>query len=625
MASPNIEIKADKITLGPIPVRRFNTLLETHLSGSVKNVIEWSHRSHFLIFKQYYIDFHPFFALEFYQVFKILGEHHAYFKLLANLLETKTWIASVIVGKEPLHINWSILDKQKIVLESFQKEFINRYATYVPKYNLKGNVLAFEQGLGKSITSISLMLAREKDRVVIVCPKSLIPVWKNELENVAHIDPKTITTGNRPSAKTKWLITNYEAIGKISPAYYQKANTGLILDESQYIKELRSQRTQATLFMIKNSQIDDILLLSGTPIKGDINEWLPYLLILDPMIDEALAKQLVNAFFTDPKVIEHIASVRLGIYVSRELKSKRLKLPPKEIRDIKVRVNDVKRYTWPVLKKEMQKLLPKLTKELTHTYKKDWKRIYEILKEKNADWKDLKKFSKLMSDIKPRKDKEEQIDKIINKWMNLLDKKEDRDALWNVRMAVVNFVAHVRGKVVNGLLVQRRVELVTNIVERNIDTICELISLGNKKSVVVGTVIKPLKLATQQIIEKCQRTTSIVTGETPTEDRKRIVDNFRKEKDPRVLVGSIGTIGVGFTLISADTMVVLNPPWRYSDLEQVMDRIHRIGQDAPVKIYIMRLVTKELNIHDHMFQISQAAGKLVEEFLRNIGIIPKDI
>lgn len=622
MAKAHIIVQKDKISLGPVPVKKLYAFLREYLSEDVLDVISWSEQRKLLFFKELYIEFHPFFALEFYHIFKLMSKKYSYFNELADTLATNTWITSVIKGHPHLHLNWSILENKKINLLDHQKEFLEKYAIYVPKYHLRGQVLAFEQGLGKTLTAIALMIAREKERVIIICPKSLIPVWVNELKEKAKIDPNSISIG-KVKPKTKWLITNFEAIKKIPPSFYQLANTGLIVDESHFIKDIAANRTQSVLFMVKHGRIDDILLLSGTPIKGKIDEWLPYLLIIDPMIDETLARRLLNAFFTNTKVIEHVTSIRLGIYVSRELKSARLQLPHKEIKEVKVKVDNTKRYIWPSIKAEIQKLLPQITKELHSQYKKDWDRIYDILRSKGVSWLDLYKFGRLITKIEIRKEREGEIDEIVDKWVALLDTKEDRDALKNIRKAIINFAAHVRGKVINGILIQRRIEAVMNIIDKNMDFICNTIAQSKKKAVIVGTLIKPLNYVATKIRSDCQKSTDIVTGQHAPDDRQKVIDDFKTKDHPMVLVGSIGTIGVGFTLTNADTMIILNPPWRNTDIQQVIDRIHRIGQTSQVNIYICRLVTKELNIHDHMFQIAQETGKLVENFLQHINIVPK--
>jgi SNF2 family DNA or RNA helicase len=86
----------------------------------------------------------------------------------------------------------------------------------------------------------------------------------------------------------------------------------------------------------------------------------------------------------------------------------------------------------------------------------------------------------------------------------------------------------------------------------------------------------------------------------------------------QVLVGSIGVLGVGLTLVEADRVLILNLPWRWADAEQMMDRVHRIGQKHPVTIYVVRLRSSELNIHDHMSQIALRSKREVDRMLQEL-------
>lgn len=46
--------------------------------------------------------------------------------------------------------------------------------------NLPGSMLAFDMGTGKSLTAVALTVNNPHDRVLIVCPKSVMPVWPSE-------------------------------------------------------------------------------------------------------------------------------------------------------------------------------------------------------------------------------------------------------------------------------------------------------------------------------------------------------------------------------------------------------------------------------------------------------------
>ena len=49
-------------------------------------------------------------------------------------------------------------------------------------------------------------------------------------------------------------------------------------------------------------------------------------------------------------------------------------------------------------------------------------------------------------------------------------------------------------------------------------------------------------------------------------------------------MGTIKALGTGFTITEADTVIFLDLPWTYADLQQAIDRCHRIGQKNTVTV-----------------------------------------
>ena len=74
-------------------------------------------------------------------------------------------------------------------------------------------------------------------------------------------------------------------------------------------------------------------------------------------------------------------------------------------------------------------------------------------------------------------------------------------------------------------------------------------------------------------------------GGTDMRDRQGIVDTFQTNARVRVFIGGLHAAGVGITLTAADAMVFAEGDWLPWVLAQAEDRIHRIGQLAPVFIY----------------------------------------
>lgn len=75
----------------------------------------------------------------------------------------------------------------------------------------------------------------------------------------------------------------------------------------------------------------------------------------------------------------------------------------------------------------------------------------------------------------------------------------------------------------------------------------------------------------------------VLTGDTPACERQGMVDRFQAGQS-RVFVGTIKAGGLGITLTSAQTVVLVDRPWTPGDAIQAEDRLHRIGQQNAVLV-----------------------------------------
>lgn len=110
----------------------------------------------------------------------------------------------------------------------------------------------------------------------------------------------------------------------------------------------------------------------------------------------------------------------------------------------------------------------------------------------------------------------------------------------------------------------------------------------------------------------------VVTGETKDTDRQRLINNFQTKSDCKVFIGTIGALGTGVTLTSANHVIFLDVPWTMASFEQACDRCHRIGQKNVVNIYeIMCLNTIDVKIHELINQKGEMSKSIIDkvEFL----------
>ena len=139
-------------------------------------------------------------------------------------------------------------------------------------------LLADEMGLGKTmqtITGIRLLLrSGQVRRILLICPKPLIPNWQREFKMWAEELPVVTVEGNGARRRMLWtmpgvpiLIANYELMSRDLaeiPEDEQPKFDLLVLDEAQRIKN-RTSRTAETARSIKRRRS---WALTGTPIEN---------------------------------------------------------------------------------------------------------------------------------------------------------------------------------------------------------------------------------------------------------------------------------------------------------------------------------------------------------------------
>lgn len=145
-------------------------------------------------------------------------------------------------------------------------------------FSQKSALLADEMGLGKtmqSITALRLLLrSNQVRRVLLVCPKPLIPNWQREFKMWAEEIPVMVVEGDSARRRMLWkmsnvpvLIANYELLVRDFEAMDEDERPQfdlLVLDEAQRIKN-RDSRTAQTARDVTRKRS---WALTGTPIEN---------------------------------------------------------------------------------------------------------------------------------------------------------------------------------------------------------------------------------------------------------------------------------------------------------------------------------------------------------------------
>ena len=178
-------------------------------------------------------------------------------------------------------------------LRNYQKEGV-KWLNYLYENNM-GGCLADDMGLGKTLQTITMLTrvyiggvkgVREVKEVkkpsLIVMPRSLLFNWQDELQKFAPQLTYYIYYGQQRDLKEavhhQLVLTTYALVRNDIQAFRQQQFHYIVLDESQNIKNLTSQVTQAVMLLTGEHR----LALSGTPIENNLSELYSLYRFLNP-------------------------------------------------------------------------------------------------------------------------------------------------------------------------------------------------------------------------------------------------------------------------------------------------------------------------------------------------------
>ena len=117
--------------------------------------------------------------------------------------------------------------------------------------------------------------------------------------------------------------------------------------------------------------------------------------------------------------------------------------------------------------------------------------------------------------------------------------------------------------------------------------------IGDERAVIFSQFKTPL----QEIKRRCDEAgfrAIVLDGDTPTALRDEIALDFDNkyvtvgQHKWDVVLCNYRVGGVGMNLTAATQMIILDEEWNPGKRDQAYDRIHRIGQDKPVTIHVLR-------------------------------------
>lgn len=442
-------------------------------------------------------------------------------------------------------------------LREYQKEGIY-WLHFLKKYGF-GGILADEMGLGKTIQTLGILAMNKGDGThLVVCPKSLIYNWENEIEKYFP-ELKTLVIDKDSEKRRKLIekckdydviITSYSMLQKDYSEYIEnkiKFNY-MILDEAHYVKNMKTLSSKA----VRTIPAQRKILLTGTPLENNLEElYGTFELIMPGYLGNKMEfrKDFVSKIERNNMIALEILQAKIRPFILRRTKKEVLKeLPDKQEQ---------------VVYNEMTNKQAAIYNEVLNRVKNE---VNELIQAQGIEKSRIQVLSALLK-LRQICNHPALLDKSFNGELDISGKYEQ--------------FLELMGEVIDGgdkVLVFSQFTSMLDIFEKD---------LANKK-------INYLRL------------------DGSTKNRQEVVDEFNNNENIKVFLISLKAGGVGLNLTSANAVFLYDPWWNPMAEKQAVDRAHRIGQKNTVNIY--KFITKN-SIEEKILKLQERKGNLFENLV----------
>lgn len=419
-------------------------------------------------------------------------------------------------------------------------------------------ILGDDMGLGKTVQALAAIeiLARERGvrRVLIVAPASVKYQWETEIRRltdrsvrVVEGDPEERRT--LYASDTFYLLVNYEQVVRDRDAINAWKPDAVILDEAQRIKNWEAKTTQA----VKKLQSRYAFVLTGTPIENRLEE----LYSIVQFVDERRFGPAFQ-FLHDHRILDEKG--RLKGY--RNLDAIREKLAPIFLRRTRA---------------EVLRQLPPRTDSIRYVELSDAQR-------------------------EPYDAQRRTLAQLLQKnHLTELDRKR-----------ILSCLVHMRC-ICDSLFLYDSTHRVSPKLDEFAELVPELVGLPGREEghkIVVFSQWEQMVAEASRVLASLQIEHVVLHGGLSGPQRRDVLERFQKDPRCRIFL-STDAGGTGLNLQVADTVINLELPWNPAVLEQRIARVHRMGQDRPVRV--IHFVTRN-TIEERILQVLQSKRDLFVQF-----------
>lgn len=440
------------------------------------------------------------------------------------------------------------------VLRDYQKRGLD-FLVHASSLGL-GPVLADDMGLGKTLQALAWLQhnvgeAPDRGPCLVVCPASVVHVWKREAERFTP-GLRVMVLGRGRERFEQWdeiaecdlVVTNYALLRRDVARWREIKLRALILDEAQNIKNPDTAVARAARALEASHR----LALTGTPLENrPLDVW------------------------------SIVACLNPGYLGSRNEFQDRFgnpDNPPSSYRLLSARLRPI------LLRRTKDQVAPELPERIEQ---------------------------RLECDLTPGQ-RQLYLAELHSSRQRVFDLAEDEVDLRRNRVAVLAVLTRLRQICCHPALVGGAADLGSGKFETVFALLESLLAEGHKV-LLFSQFVRCLNLLEAELTARDMRY-HLLTGST--QDRQGVVDAFQADADPCVFLISLRAGGTGLNLTDASYVILFDPWWNPAVEAQAIDRTHRIGQTQSVFAY--RMATRG-TIEEKIWELQQRKAKMLSDVL----------
>lgn len=392
-------------------------------------------------------------------------------------------------------------------------------------------IIADEQGLGKTIESLSLLRLHSNKLLpaAIVCPSTVKLQWMYEIHRICNTNSKKFLVQVIQSGKELAMpgfdiyVITYDMLKKDNLFSLLPEGTlkTIIIDECQRIKNHLSDRAKAVQRVARNT--DHIISMSGTPIKNNAGEYFTVLNLTKPTLFPHYQKFIDN--YCD--AYNNGWSQKVG-----------------GLKDVERFHEDTKDIIIRRTKADVLPDLPSIDRKFHHV---------------ELDRKLNKAYAAAMQEL----------DDMLYSDDNEFEKSTNM-------IAIMGKLRHITG--------------ISKVAEC-IDFTTEFLLSTDRKMVIFTHHQDVMEMLVAQLDDWCSegsfgRVAKLHSG-LDGNARTKLVEDFKSDSNRRLMVASTLAAGEGLNLQFCSDAIILERQWNPANEEQAEGRFHRFGQLNPVSITYM--------------------------------------